>query len=61
MAAEAASQRGQELFAAGEAALVVVGAVLADMMVEAVPWKLLDDLFKHGSFVAHGIGSRCGG
>jgi hypothetical protein len=61
MAAEAASQHGQELCAAGEAALVVVGAVLADMMVEAVPGKLLDDLLEHGSFVAHGIGSHCGG
>jgi hypothetical protein len=31
------------------------------MMLEAVPGKLLDDLLEHGSFVAHGIGSRCGG
>jgi hypothetical protein len=50
---------GHLLFAAGEAALVVVGAVLADMMLEAVPGKLLDDLFEHGSFVAHGVGSHC--
>src|SRR5277367_6002247 len=59
MAAEAASQHGEELFAAGEAALVLVGAVLADMTVKAVPGKPLDDLFEHGSSVAHGIGSRC--
>ena len=59
--AEAAGQNSEEMLAAGKATLLHIGRVLAHVVLEALPGKLLDDLFEHGSLVAHDIGPRCGG
>jgi hypothetical protein len=58
---ERLGQQDKDEVTAGEAALRVVGTVLADQAVELVPAEVFHGLFKHGSLVAHGIGSLDGG
>jgi hypothetical protein len=56
--AEGCGQQGDKLVAAGKAALVFVGFVLAGQAVEAIPGEEFHSLFEQRSLVAHGIRSR---
>jgi hypothetical protein len=61
MPAQDAGQQGDKMHAGGEAALGLIGAVLANQAIEARPKKLLDHLLKNGRLMAHGMGSAARG